>query len=650
MFEKIYKNAMDSISVSDKKREEILDKIILEEAIKGRKNPAIPWRIAFACVALVAIVLGVVFAPKSTVTINPQPQSSVPSAVKSYDKLYNTLKNTKTEKAETIEDSAEFSYDGLLSGGDTSAVNNFSSTTEQVEGVSEADIVKTDGKYIYTLSNNTLNIFSAAGQNSVLLSQTKLSAEQSDYSYSQSDMFLKNDRIIILLDRRELHPEYRRYDKYCTVLVIFDVSNREAPQKIAECAQDGPYTSSRMVGDYIYLVTTCSIDVGAMEKENPKTFVPNIICNDNTAIVPAYKIYGYDDTCNSTFYSVVGAYNYLDGALCDSTALLGGSTNVYCSKDNIILTKTIYYGIDEANNKSTQNTAVTLLEIKNGKIQYKASTEIEGSLENQFFIDEHQGYFRFVTTVNKIDTDKPIFDKITSEPYSYQTVSSARLTVLDKELKLCGQIKDLAQGERVYSVRFMGDIAYFVTFRQTDPLFSADLSDPKNPKILGALKIPGFSEYMYPYGENQLLGFGMDADETTGKTNGLKLSMFDISNPADVTEHNKMILDTFSYSPALYNHKAMLVSSNKNLIGFTAFRNYDTKYLIYSYTDNGFDLKASLTIPYVTPGNKYVFDTGYFSIENIRGLFINQSFYIVSDGGLLVYDIDTFEQTKRIDF
>ena len=125
----------------------------------------------------------------------------------------------------------------------------------------------------------------------------------------------------------------------------------------------------------------------------------------------------------------------------------------------------------------------------------------------------------------------------------------------------------------------MGDIAYFVTFRQTDPLFSADLSDPYNPKIIGELKIPGFSEFLFPYGEGKLLGLGNDADENSGRVKGLKLSFFDINDPSNVTELNKTVLNRLNYSPALSNHKAALISVKKNLIGFCGIESemYSTK-------------------------------------------------------------------------
>lgn len=684
MFEQDYKKAMDAVKPDADKKNEILNNIKQKENAKTQKNPAMPWRVAFACVALVAIILGVVFVPKNNIVTKPKNSPNTLSVADSYDEIYSRLKKyQKQHKNYEIADGEvvyEYAYDdaegsetGTNSGanyssgsalkGDsqtsenTAEENEFSGTTEQVEGVSEADIVKTDGKYIYTVNDNFLSIFSASGSNSQLLSRTELENEENAYVYG--DMFLKDDRLVILQNSYGYNGAYSCVgdcmasgDDY-TSIIIFDISDRKEPKQVAVTRQKGYYNTSRMVGDYVYLVSECYINTNNIVKEEPDTYVPTVVYNDKTTVLPADRIYCYNYGEDSASYSVIGSFNYRDGALCDSASLFGGASQIYCSKDNIIFTK--YNSTElpkEEGSYSSAYTDISRLEISGGKIEYKASGKVEGELENQFFIDEYDGYFRFVTTVTETTVTKQKYANTDKEIFVYDSNPSACLTVLDKDLKLCGQIKDLAQGERVYSVRFMGDTAYFVTFRRTDPLFSADLSDPKNPKILGELKIPGFSEYMYPYGNGLLLGFGMDADESTGRTNGLKLSMFDISNPADVKEQNKTVLDGYDYSPALYNHKAMLVSSSKNLMGFAAYDRYgNTKYLIYEYTGDEFVRKAVLTPPYAVQNseNNIIYDS-CFSSESIRGLFINNDFYLVSDCGLLVFDMNTFLQTARIDF
>ena len=667
MFEKNYKNAMDNIKPDVDTRDKLLDKIILKEELKRHKNPATPWRVAFACVAVVAIVLGVIFVPRNNFNITTTNAPKTLTVSKSYDEIYKLIKPKKdynffdgvdeelivedyeveyvTESESTIDTSGS-AMPGASKGENTSANlddeasdgGDYSTTTEQVEGVAEADIVKTDGKYIYYLLGNELSIFKADGENSNLVSKTVLQKEKYD---SFGDMLLKNDRLILL--------QPNDYTKECNfvAVIIYDISDPANPKEIAVSKQEGWYNSSRMIGDYIYLISNCNINIDKIDKDDPATFVPETEINGQCEVVPADSIYRYEEEEYTNEYTVIGAFNYNDGALSDTASLLGGTDNIYCSQGNIILADTSYYrdNDEQDGSYSSINTTVSRLAIEKGKIEYKTSGEVEGELENQFFIDEYNGYFRFVTTVTTATQKTQKFENTNSEIISYSSETSARLTVLDSELKKTGEIKDLAKGERVYSVRFMGDTAYFVTFRQTDPLFSADLSDPKNPKILGKLKIPGFSEYMYPYGDGKLLGFGMDADEKNGRTTYLKLSMFDITDPANVTEQDKTVINGYNYSTALDNHKSMLVSSAKNLIGFAAQDNYgNIKYMIYEHKDGAFNRKAVLEIPYES-------STEFFKYyDAIRGLFINDSFYLVSNKGLQVFDINTFLQVNYVKF
>lgn len=682
MFDKNYKNAMDKVTVDEQTREKILDKIILKEELKKRKNPAIPWRVAFACAACVAIVLGVVFVPRDTfkpATTTSEVQQLL-QVSKSYDEIYELIKPKKefnlwelfgTSDDEAIEDIVveENIYTEDLSDGDakpgavpgdtnasannsasdsknetnidigTSDKDDFSTTTEQVEGVNEADIVKTDGKYIYYVSDTMLNIVKAHGANSTLISQTQLSKVPRKDLYGE--MFLKDDRIVLLKSDNYV------YDEQKVIIEVYDITDRTAPKKMAESCQDGWYTSSRMVGDYVYLISNCNINIEEIDQDDPTTFVPTTEINGVCEPVPADSIYRYEQESYTNKYTVIGAFNYKDGALNDTVSLLGGTDNIYCSGGNIILADRRYNNRDKDDDENErtyirETTVVSKLSISGGEIEYKTSGEVDGTLQNQFFIDEHNDYFRFVTTVTKSVEKRYKFDNSEHEVVSYTQETFAALTVLDSELKKVGEIGNLAKGESVYSVRFMGDIAYFVTFRQTDPLFSADLSDPANPKILGELKIPGFSEYMYPYGEGLLLGFGMDADENTGRTGDLKLSMFNTSNPANVTEDDKTIVEGCQYSPALSSHKAMLVHPSKNLIAFAATDDWqDEKYMIYEYTGEGFECKAIIDIK-----NYY----NYFAMTDIRGLFVNDIFYVVSADCLQVFDMDTFEQVKQIDF
>lgn len=667
MFEKEYKEAMNIISADTKTKEDILLKLSADEQKRERRNPAIPWRIGFAAVAVVAIVIGMLFVPKKTLFQSKSDVTAL-TAAKSYNDIYKIFRNKKiasrwnnifeytTDEEIELFDYNDIAMPGLTNGTATgttdtgtteSKKDDYSTTTEQVEGVSEADIVKTDGEYIYYLNTEAkkINVFSADKENSKLINQIEL---PNDAGVSYGEMFLKDDRLIILQTNYmyyaltdsitdETSSYSGNYNNYVSI-IIYDTSNPDNIKQISCVRQQGWYNTARMVGDYFYLVSNCNIDVFNVEKDKPESFVPTVICNDTMQPVPVESIYRYDDDIiELPQYAVICSYKFTDGTLLDTASILGGTDQIYCSTGNIILTKAQYHDIAQQGSGVSDTTMISKLEIANGSIKYKASGEIDGTLENQFFIDEYNEHFRFITTVTSTTTSTTKFANSDEEIMTYSSKTSARLTILDNNLEKVGEIKDLAPDERVYSVRFMGDVAYFVTFRQVDPLFSADLSDPTNPKIIGELKIPGFSEYMYPYGDGKLLGFGRDADETTGRAGDLKLSMFDINNPADVTENDKTVIDGYVYSEALYDHKAMLVSVDRNLIGFIAHDRYgNSKYLIYQYIDGGFARTATLH-----------FSDKYYC--NTRGLYVGDGFYVVTNENLKVFDMKTFLEIANIE-
>ena len=238
-------------------------------------------------------------------------------------------------------------------------------------------------------------------------------------------------------------------------------------------------------------------------------------------------------------------------------------------------------------------------------------------------MDEYKDVFRVVTSVNswqqRIYTDGV-------DTYEYDSTNTNSLYTLDADLNILGKIENLAKDEYVQSVRFDGDIGYFVTFRQVDPLFAVDLSNPAAPRVLDALKIPGFSEYLHVFMDNLLLGIGYNADESTGRTQGVKLSMFDTSNKANVTQITTASVDA-SWTIVGNNHKAILVDAEKNLIAFPA----DSSYFIYRYTtDKGFELAAKVSM------------TADLSSWNLRGLFIGNYFYVLGDSGVTVISLVDF--------
>ncbi len=647
MFKDDYSKALDALKLSDEIKSKIYDKTMKKQ--RSRDYAPI-WRTAFAAVVCIALALSVFALPQKTKPIETANTLAF-SDTKSYDEIYKLLSKYENQYYyakgddfiiyEGITD-AEADRHGASAGtSNGSATNNsasnksdkFSETTTQVEGVTEADVVKTDGSYIYTLATGEkyeLIISKADGDKTRIIDRKELSA-----SGGYGEMFLNNDTLVIL------QTDWQNDKGSYASILCYDISNPSSIREIGVCRQKGSYYSARMVDGVVYMISNTYINPTLIEKARPETYVPTIIYGGGEENpVEAQRIYKDENGINYPSYTTICSYNPKEAKLISSLCLLGRTDTIYSSTKNIITATNRYadsFGDKEAGRYKNSYTDISRISFSKGELKYMDSASIDGTLENQFFIDEHNETFRFVTTVNYVTVKPTAFantDKVINEVI--QSDSCAQLTVLDSSLKPLGKLENLAPDERVYSVRFMGDLAYFVTFKQVDPLFAVDLSEPSKPTILSELKIPGFSDYLYPYGDGKLFGIGRNADEKTGAVGDMKLSMFDISNPKEVFEADYCSLDGYSYSEALFNHKAILVSSNKNLIGFASMENSGkTDYLLYTYY-GGFKKVATLQMP------------RYYGFA--RGIFIDDTFYIVTDNSIYVYDLNTLKRVSVVDF
>ena len=257
-----------------------------------------------------------------------------------------------------------------------------------------------------------------------------------------------------------------------------------------------------------------------------------------------------------------------------------------------------------------------------------------------------------VTTATEYIRRK-VTDDTTGETLGYEYVIpegddglTNGLYILNENLEITGKIEGLAAGEQIYSARFLGDTAYFVTFRQTDPLFAVDVSNPEEPRLLSELKVSGFSEYLHAYSGELLLGLGVEADEETGEQQELKLSMFDISSPAELSEKTRLRLAgenwRYVFSPALYDHKSLLIDPEQNLIGFeaqgTREGSFVQAYLLFSYEEGAFVQKLEIEIESTA---------GFYG--SCRGTFIGEHFFLlIQDGSVQEYSLETGELTGEL--
>ncbi|MGN0493367.1 MAG: beta-propeller domain-containing protein [Acutalibacteraceae bacterium] len=660
-FQNSYKNQMNSIKpdgyIKDKTRRRMAE--AGKTPAPKRSGRAI-FGTAVAAVLCAALLFSAgVVTGRRGVKVNSVDNTAAMKTVQTYDDIYDSVKKFKTTIWDKIRNygtaddevflyaaeesdtgtNGTASYTTKSEAGTNAASDNadggtdHSGTTLQVEGVDEADIVKTDGKYIYILSYTS-------NQDGVIIKIIDVTAKKPRQLKSieidgiyNADMYLSGNRLVVC-------GQSYSGDAVNSVAVIFDVTDPGGFKELTRCTQSGYYSDSRLIGGRLYVISNYTVNTDKIQKSRAETFVPSVYCKDYDGAVGAETVRFYDN-CGYPEYTVLCGYDINDGALYGTQSVLGGSYTVYASTENIIVC-----GYADGDGL----TQVARFSLDGGEITLKATGKLNGSLLNQFSIDEYKGFFRFVLTDYTVNSDSSESGEIKSETADSTVASNEiidraaiaadnsvnTLVILDGNLKERGKITDIARGERVYSARFMGDTAFFVTFRQVDPLFSVDVSDPDNPKIIGSLKIPGFSSYLFPYG-GKLLGLGKNADENTGRTGLIKLSMFDISNPANVTESSKTDVPAYT-SDALYNHKATLADYGKNIIGFPAWGSYGVEYYVYSYQDGKFvqRLKANLNIK---------------SEQNCRGLYIGNIFYVAAPYELQYYNLDTFELigTLRLD-
>ncbi|MBR5277997.1 MAG: beta-propeller domain-containing protein, partial [Clostridia bacterium] len=340
-----------------------------------------------------------------------------------------------------------------------------------------------------------------------------------------------------------------------------------------------------------------------------------------------------------------------------SLALLGSCQSIYCSKENIYIASDNYLDDEDVvagEWASYNNTKILRIALNNGNLSANGATTVLGQINNQFSMDEKDGIFRIATTI----TPGTFVERGEYMKYLFSDTYN-KVYCLDAEMKVIGESEKLGVTERIKSVRYLGDIAYVVTFRQTDPLYAIDLTDPTNLKTLSALKIDGFSTYMQPYGTDYMLGIGYAAD-SDGRTNGIKLTMFDITNPADVFD-----ISTTSFlwgntdgmyvtSDALSNHKAILIDYKKGIIGlpfiiegYAENKNWEyeyklsLEYKLFSFDSKELAVDQSISIPLDEKAN-------YWS--GMRGLYIGDYLYIAFESGLVSVSLNDYSVVDTIKY
>lgn len=552
-----------------------------------------------------------------------------------YDQIYDYIEAEAEESSrstgewktadEAVSDSAAASTSSGASYESFSADSgNYSDTNIREDGVGEGDAVKTDGKNLYIANEQRVQIVGIRAGELEELGTIRLEDEQ-----YISEIYVKDEVLLIMYTKSEYNDEYETYKTY-TVAETYDVSDPEKPQSAGKVTQSGDFDTMRVNGEYVYLLSNFYVPASVPRKAVSE-YIPSVqgkVMESGSILLPEYQ--------RGNQYTIVSTFSLKNPEeKIDSRAIFGCSGLVYVSGENIYVCETDYSPEDA----DVSQTCIRKVAYADGKLQPVGQTRVDGTLNDSFSIDEYEGNLRLVTTVTAVNDDAggwiPFFSSesdASAADAGTMREDSNSLYILDENLKEQGRIEGLAEDEQIYSARFIGDTGYFVTYKQVDPLFSVDLSDPANPEVLGELKIPGFSEYLHPYGDGLLLGIGMDVDETGTTTNGVKLSMFDISNPSDVQEIAKHVLEDCYSAEVSYDYRTALIDSEKNLIGFSAY-GQGKMYYIFSYSKDDFIC---------------LFERELSGYGTARGIYVGDMFYLVAGNTVESYQLSDFTKVDDI--
>ena len=638
-------------------------KMVLLSSERFKKRTIMDWAKILAPVATAVLVIAVmglfaVYKPE------PQPEllgGNQISRFASYEQLQDFIKANAQDKG-MLNMPHRFWFG--VGGAEEDALapapadSDYSTTNIQVAGMDEADIIKTDGGYIYFASDNkTIIVKAYPPEQAQITSQIEVEG-------TVIGIFINGDRLVVF---EEEMPYYLYYDDVRLGLVVeetyipyispktyikvYDVSDRENPRLQRELSSDGQYVSSRMIGDYAYVV----INEPVYEQDDELN-LPKIHSGGNETEIPATDIYYSDVSDHYYMYTTIIAINTQndDQEPTYETILLGASSNLYVSLNNIYLAFPMW-GTDIFRREvwDSQKSSIHRIHIESDEIEYVASGEVPGMVLNQFSMDEYDGHFRVATT-------------------TYEQTPRNQVYILDMDLNTVGSLEDLAPGETIYSARFMGERGYLVTFKQVDPLFVIDLSDPRYPEELGYLKVTGYSDYLHPYDENHIIGIGKETTDAGEFAwyQGVKISLFDVTDVGNPREISKLeIGDRGTDSPVLWDHKAFLFDKSKNLMVIPVMEakvdvtKYSEAELVWAYgepvwqgayvfhvsPDTGIGLDGRIThienLDDLEEGYYYYYSP--FSVE--RSLYIGDVLYTISQAKIKMNNLQNLDYINEVE-
>lgn len=505
--------------------------------------------------------------------------------------------------------------------------DDFSKTNTMFEGIDESDFVKNDFDNLFVQDDDKVSIIDISGEKMKLITTIKPELKKTDTireMYADTNI----NRIVLIIERRiekevEDNSQYTTGDVYegcqnvqedaTVIMQTYDITDRTNPELVGTINVDGRYKDSRKKDQQIVLFTTRYLS--SMDVKDKDGLIPAV----NGKKMKLDSIY-IGDSIETELTTVSVNLSKPDEPL-DQMTIMSGYPEIYVSDSAIYLYEDTYQDGDGY-------TEITRFHFHTGYLGQGQSVTVRGSITDKFAISEGEEGIRILTTIED-------GNESTNELHLYNFG-------LEEE----GSVTGIAKGEEIYAARYIGNIAYFVTYHNTDPLYAVDISDPENPKLLGNVKMTGYSDYLHPYGDNLLLGIGYETDPDTSDMIGVKLTMFDISDPVNLKILDSVVIDNAN-TQATYNYKAILADARKNLIGFGVelwdeqSENESSEYLVYRWENGHFQKVLTQK-------------TGADQAENsekVRGVYAGMRFYCIYPEGRC-YQVKSFDMEdnfKKLD-
>ncbi|KYH35352.1 beta propeller domain protein [Clostridium tepidiprofundi DSM 19306] len=506
--------------------------------------------------------------------------------------------------------------------------------------MNKCNSIISDGEYIFRINKNSIEIVKVLPCNEMMIANTIDFGDE----FSPTNMYV-NDNKLYVIGNYSIHQQV--FEKKIVKTYVFDVSNKDKIINIRTFEVYGNYVASRIVDSKLYVITNELTNYYSIKKgENLVPKYRDSILNDE---------YNELDLSNIDFIPNFSVPNYLIISSMDLTDIdseiqfyscIGTGNNIYVSDKNV-------YAV--INSDDCQNTSVYKFALNDEKAEFEAFSDIKGNIINQFSINEYDSYLRIAASIRDEDT---------------KSISN-RLYILDNELKVVGELYNIADGQEIKTVKFMSDNVFFSTFEERSPVYIINVAEPCEPKKVGSTNIPVLSSYMYQYDKNHFIGIGYEKEdmfEITSKgdiedlgplENGMKLSMYTIDDSGNISEKfSYKIGDSGTYSEVLNNCEAIYFSNKDNLLALpvSIFKRGDSGeskfdfqgvYVFNIDPQNGIKLKGNI----INIDRKTIESENYHNVndEIIQKIFcIRDNLFTISNNKVAAYDIESLEENMHI--